>query len=102
MEETLEFPVLLRLIDEQSIAFHAIEGRSWRLSLTADGARTSRLPKPGAMPAAPADQSMNFASARGTAAELVLAFYDRIPVGTLQLEGDRRLFDLLHNWDPEE
>lgn len=42
------------------------------------------------------------ASARGTASELVLAFYDRIPVDSLKLDGDRRLFDLLVAWDPDE
>ncbi|MEV0414985.1 hypothetical protein AB0I68_30350 [Streptomyces sp. NPDC050448] len=42
------------------------------------------------------------ASARGTAAELVLAMYGRIPVDALELDGDRRLFDLLVAWDPEE
>jgi hypothetical protein len=45
---------------------------------------------------------MAYASARGTAAELVLVFYDRIPVSSLQLDGDLRLFDLLRAWDPDE
>jgi MDMPI C-terminal domain len=40
-----------------------------------------------------------FASLRGTAAELVLAMYDRIPIDSLQLDGDRRLFDLLRAWE---
>ncbi|WP_328665709.1 maleylpyruvate isomerase N-terminal domain-containing protein [Streptomyces sp. NBC_00322] len=31
-----------------AVDFHATEGRSWRLSLSADGARTTRLPTPGA------------------------------------------------------
>jgi len=39
--------------------------------------------------------------ARGTAAELVLVCYDRIPIDSLQLEGDLRLFDLLREWDPD-
>ncbi|HEY6309348.1 MAG TPA: maleylpyruvate isomerase family mycothiol-dependent enzyme [Streptosporangiaceae bacterium] len=87
-----------------AVDFHAAEGRSWRLTLSADGARTTRLPAPGAMPAAGAGEGTDvaFASARGTAAELVLVFYDRIPIGSLQLDGDRRLFDLLREWDPEE
>ncbi|MEU6575496.1 maleylpyruvate isomerase family mycothiol-dependent enzyme [Streptomyces sp. NPDC046805] len=93
-----------------AVDFHAIEGRSWRLSLSADGARASRLPAPGTMPATatatataagegpgPAD-----ASARGTASELVLVLYGRIPVDSLKVDGDRRLFDLLQAWEPEE
>jgi len=76
-----------------AIDFHATEGRSWRLLLSADGARTSRLP------AAGEDADVAFASARGTAAELVLAFYDRIPLDSLRLDGDRRLFDLLRGWE---
>jgi uncharacterized protein (TIGR03083 family) len=79
-----------------AVDFHATEGRSWRLTLSADGARTTRLPAPGAGP------NVADASARGTAAELVLVFYDRIPIDSLQLDGDLRLFDLLRQWDPEE
>lgn len=83
-----------------AVDFHAAEGRSWRLRLSADGARTTRLPAPGPTPAAAAGGGTDvaFASARGTAAELVLVFYDRIPIGSLQLDGDRRLFDLLRAW----
>ena len=85
-----------------AIDFHATEGRSWRLRLSADGARTTRLPAPGPTLSAAgggAGTDVAFASARGTAAELVLAFYDRIPVDSLQLDGDRRLFDLLRAWE---
>lgn len=42
------------------------------------------------------------ASARGTASELVLTLYGRIPVDCLELDGDRRLFDQLIAWDPDE
>jgi uncharacterized protein (TIGR03083 family) len=85
------------------VDFHATEGRSWRLTLSADGARSTRLPTPGIMPAVAAGQGSDvaFASARGTAAELVLVFYDRIPIDSLHLDGDLRLFDLLRQWDPE-
>ncbi|WP_300609000.1 maleylpyruvate isomerase family mycothiol-dependent enzyme [Trebonia sp.] len=85
--------------EDAALDFHAAEGRSWRLTLSADGARTARLPAPGTMPAA--DLDVAYASARGTAAELVLAFYDRIPLDSLQLDGDLRLFDLLRDWDQE-
>ena len=83
-----------------AVDFHATEGRSWRLRLSADGARATRLPAPGPTPAAAAGEGADvaFASARGTAAELVLVFYDRIPIDSLRLDGDRRLFDLLRAW----
>ncbi len=84
-----------------AVDFHAAEGRSWRLTLSADGARAARLPAPGPVPAAESPNA-GFASARGTAAELVLVFYDRIPIDSLQLEGDLRLFDQLREWDPDE
>lgn len=87
-----------------AIDFHASEGRSWRLSLSADGARTARLPGPGTKPAAAAGQApaaSAAASARGTAGELVLVLHDRIPVDSLELEGDRRLFEQLSAWDPD-
>ncbi|KOU39429.1 hypothetical protein [Streptomyces sp. WM6378] len=80
------------------------EGRSWRLWLSADGARTARLPEPGTAADDDDDDDPNAAdaSARGTADELVLAMYGRIPVDSVKLDGDRRLFDLLVAWDPED
>ncbi|GAA1322158.1 hypothetical protein GCM10009647_055930 [Streptomyces sanglieri] len=41
------------------------------------------------------------ASARGTAGDLVLAMYGRIPVDSLKPDGDRRLFDQLLARDPD-
>ncbi|MEU9155597.1 maleylpyruvate isomerase N-terminal domain-containing protein [Streptomyces sp. NPDC048417] len=76
-----------------AVDYHATEGRSWRLSLSADGARTARLPGTGTMPEADA-------SLRGTAGELVLALYGRVPVDSLKLDGERRIFDQLLAWDP--
>ncbi|WP_405631611.1 hypothetical protein [Streptomyces sp. NBC_01174] len=52
---------------------------------------------PGTTPATTAG-----ASAQGTAGELVLALYGRIPVDSLKLDGDRRLFDQLIAWEPEQ
>jgi uncharacterized protein (TIGR03083 family) len=75
-----------------AVDYHATEGRSWRLSLSADGARAARLSTPGTA----ADASL-----RGTASDLVLALYGRIPVDSLELAGDRRIFDLLLAWDPD-
>lgn len=90
--------------EPSAVDYHATEGRSWRLWLVPDGARTTRLPTPGTMPATAAGEDPDAANAslRGTASELVLALYGRIPVDSLQLDGDRRLFDLLLAWDPDE
>jgi uncharacterized protein (TIGR03083 family) len=86
------------------VDYHATEGRSWRLWLSADGARTARHPEPGTMPATAAgeDPDVVDASLRGTAGELVLALYGRIPVDFLKVDGDQRIFDQLLAWDPDE
>jgi uncharacterized protein (TIGR03083 family) len=76
--------------------YHATEGRSWRQRLSADGARAARLPA-----AAGEDPAAADAAARGTANELVLALYGRIPLDSLKLDGNRHLFDQLVAWDPE-
>ncbi|WP_443071510.1 hypothetical protein [Streptomyces sp. NBC_01465] len=39
-------------------------------------------------------------SLTGTAGELVLALYGRIPPGSLKGEGDRTVLDRLVEWDP--
>src|SRR3954449_6448912 len=74
------------------VDYHAAEGRSWRTWLSDDGVRAARLPTPSTA----AD-----ASARGTANELVLALYGRVPMDTPELDGNRKLFDQLMDWDPE-
>jgi uncharacterized protein (TIGR03083 family) len=78
-----------------AVDYHATEGRSWRNWLSDDGARAARLPTPGE------DPDTADASARGTANELVLALYGRIPLDSLKLDGNRLLFDQLVAWDPE-
>ena len=82
------------------VDYHVTEGRSWRNWVSADGARVARIPAPGTLPAT-ADPETADASAQGTADELVLAFYGRIPLDSLKLDGNRRLFDQLADWDPE-
>jgi hypothetical protein len=74
--------------------FHAAEGGSWRLSLSADGASSTRIS---------ADESPDAAdaSARGTAGDTVLVFYDRLPLDALQYDGEAHLFELLRDWDPD-
>ncbi|MET9921729.1 maleylpyruvate isomerase family mycothiol-dependent enzyme [Streptomyces sp. NPDC006435] len=83
-----------------TIDFRATEGRSWRLSLSADGAHSIRLATPGT--AADEGPDTAGASARGAAGELVLFIYGRIPADSVELDGDRQLFDLLRAWEPEE
>ncbi|GIF21636.1 uncharacterized protein (TIGR03083 family) [Actinoplanes tereljensis] len=73
------------------VDYHATEGRSWRLWLAADGVRVA------SPDAGPADASL-----RGTASDLVLALYLRIPVDSLEVSGDGQIFDQLIDWDPEE
>ncbi|GAA3275990.1 maleylpyruvate isomerase family mycothiol-dependent enzyme [Dactylosporangium vinaceum] len=74
-----------------ALDYRAAEGRSWRLGLAADGVTLARDP------AGPAD-----ATARGSASDLVLALYCRIPMDALVLEGDGGQFDRLIAWDPDE
>lgn len=78
------------------VDYYATEGRSWRLRLSRDGAWAARLGAPAA------SEDTVDASARGTASDLVLFFYGRIPPDSpkLKLDGDRRIFDQLIAWDP--
>ncbi|GAA3191384.1 maleylpyruvate isomerase family mycothiol-dependent enzyme [Nonomuraea roseoviolacea] len=80
--------------------FHAAEGRSWRLTVDGDGARSTRVPAPTA--ASGEDPDAAGASVHGTASELVLYLYDRIQAGSLHVDGDAGLLDLLRAWEPEE
>ena len=75
-----------------TVDYHATEGRSWRVDLSAAGARVTDLPEPAGVAAS--------ASATGTASDLVLWFYGRIPADTLKLDGDPQIFDQLIAWDP--
>ncbi|MET0842906.1 MAG: maleylpyruvate isomerase N-terminal domain-containing protein [Leifsonia flava] len=81
--------------DPAIVDYHATEGRSWRLRLSRDGAQVARL-----APASDEGPVTADASARGTASDLVLFFYDRIPLDSLEFDGDRRIFDQLADWDP--
>lgn len=94
--------------DPAVVDYHATEGRSWRLWLSGDGARFARLPEPVSTGSTAAGEDRvpagdaAYASARGTAAELVMAFYGRSPMEALEVDGDRRVFDQLIAWEPEE
>ncbi|WFE65143.1 maleylpyruvate isomerase family mycothiol-dependent enzyme [Micromonospora sp. WMMD714] len=78
------------------IDYHAVEGRSWRIWFSPDGARTARLPDPVAAEV----PAVTWASARGTAHELVMFCYGRITMDSLRIEGDRRVFEQLIAWEP--
>ena len=73
--------------------YHVTEGRSWRLWFSADGARVARL-DPGAA-GEPAGLT-----GTGTASDLVLTMYARLPLDVLKLDGDRRILDQLVEWEP--
>ena len=96
------------------IDYHAAEGRSWRIRLSADGARTALLPAGEGSDAASeaaseaaSDAASEAASeaadvtAWGTAHELVMFCYGRILMDSLRIEGDRQIFDQLIAWEPE-
>lgn len=98
-----------------AVDYHATEGRAWRLSLSADGVSLTRLrdqakgagaavrgTATGAGAAGRGTATGAGAAVWGTAAELVLALYGRVSVDSLKVEGDRRVFDLLLAWDPDE
>ncbi|MFE9746710.1 maleylpyruvate isomerase family mycothiol-dependent enzyme [Saccharothrix saharensis] len=74
-----------------TVEYYLTEGSSWRVWLSADGARVARLATPDHAPDA---------SARASARDLVLAFYGRVPLDALELDGDRRVFDRLVAWEP--
>jgi len=79
------------------VDYHATEGRSWRLRLSRDGAQAARLtPAPGE------DARAADASARASASDLVLFFYDRTSLDSVNAAGDRRIFAQLAAWDPSE
>lgn len=94
---TVPWPFEAAILD-----YHAIEGRSWRVWLSADGVRTVRLPAPGTSSADPELSVPATATATATASDLVLAFYDRVSVDTFKVDGDRRVIERLDVWDPSE
>ncbi|CAN7221612.1 maleylpyruvate isomerase N-terminal domain-containing protein [Terrabacter sp. LjRoot27] len=84
------------------VDYEATEGRSWRLRVSADGARTARRPETGGPGAADEARETVDARVTGTASEIVLAaFYGRRPLETVTIEGDRRVIDRLIAWEPE-
>lgn len=86
-----------------AIDYHATDGGSWRISLSHEGTAATRLPAHGteATMSAAEDPAVPDAALRGTANDLQLAFYARVPLDSLELTGDRRVFDQLLAWDPD-
>lgn len=69
------------------VAFHALEGPSWMLELSALGAAEG--------PAAGGDPVTRI---RATASDLVLALYGRIPLADVRVDGDLRVAEQLRDW----
>lgn len=82
-----------------SVDYEVTEGRSWRQSLSTDGARTAPILEPGILASKTTDDAA--ASLRGSASDVVLFMYGRIPASALQGKGDGRIFDQLLAWDPD-
>jgi uncharacterized protein (TIGR03083 family) len=76
--------------------FHATEGRSWRVALSADGVRVSDPAEPGS-----AAEALPAVSIEGPADQIVLLFYGRIPLDDLAVSGDRAVFEQFSEWDPD-
>ncbi|MEV6603627.1 maleylpyruvate isomerase N-terminal domain-containing protein [Kutzneria sp. NPDC051319] len=74
--------------DAADIDYHVTDGPSWRVKLSSAGARVTTADKP-------AD-----AAATATASDLVLAFYGRVSMDALKLDGDPTIFDQLIAWEP--
>jgi uncharacterized protein (TIGR03083 family) len=75
------------------VDYHATEGRSWRLRVSDGHTRVTRLPY-GAT--AGEDREPADVAAWGTAHELVMFFYGRIPTESLHTEGNQGILDQLH------
>lgn len=72
--------------------YHAAEAGSWRQTVDAAGSRFTRLT------AAEAAESKPTAAIYGTASEMALLMYMRIPAGSLRIEGDADLLQQLQDW----
>ncbi|MFC9793011.1 maleylpyruvate isomerase family mycothiol-dependent enzyme [Streptomyces sp. NPDC127584] len=72
--------------------YHAAEAGSWRQTVDAAGSRFTRLG------AAEAAESGPTAAIHGTASEMALLMYMRVPAGSLRMEGDADLLRQLQEW----
>lgn len=69
------------------IVFSCIEGPSWTLDLTPDGAGVD-----------PAPSGEPVARVHGSASDILLALFGRIPLDTLRVEGDPAVVEQLRAW----
>ncbi|MEW1685001.1 maleylpyruvate isomerase family mycothiol-dependent enzyme [Streptomyces sp. NPDC093594] len=81
-----------------TFGFRTAEGPCWRLTVDGNGARSVRL---GATDTA-GDPDEAGVCVTGTASDLVLYLYDRIPADSQRLDGHAELLDLLRAWEPED
>jgi uncharacterized protein (TIGR03083 family) len=75
------------------VDYHATEGRSWRLWVSDGRTRAAQLPHGTTADEAPEPADV---TAWGTAHELVMFFYGRIPTQSLRTDGDPAILDQLH------
>ncbi|MFJ8038998.1 maleylpyruvate isomerase family mycothiol-dependent enzyme [Kitasatospora sp. NPDC096147] len=73
--------------------YHATGAGSWRQTLDAAGSRFTRLSATEPAPDEPT------AAVHGTASEIALLMYMRIPADSLRVEGDAGLIQRLQEWD---
>jgi uncharacterized protein (TIGR03083 family) len=77
-----------------TLDYVSTEGPAWRLALSADGASFVPLPDGGAA------EDAATTTARGSASQIVLSMYGRIPVRALEIDGDPLVLDRLVDWVP--
>ncbi|MCA2212253.1 maleylpyruvate isomerase family mycothiol-dependent enzyme [Jidongwangia harbinensis] len=73
------------------VAFRAVEGPAWTVDLTPDGAKLS-----------PAAGGAAVTTLHGSASDLVLALYKRIPLSRLRIDGDAEVARQLRDWTETE
>ncbi|GLY29593.1 maleylpyruvate isomerase N-terminal domain-containing protein [Kineosporia sp. NBRC 101731] len=73
-----------------TIDYEATEGGSWRQHLSAEGSRITRND---------GTESTAGVRIRGTASDLVLFLFGRIPIESLAIDGDRKIVDQVTTWD---
>ncbi len=78
------------------VDYHATEGRSWRLTLSAAGAHTTRLDDKDTHAEGEAG-----VAATASASDLELFVYGRLPLESVKVDGDHRHFERLIEWDPQ-
>lgn len=76
------------------IEYQVPEVGAWHVSLSATGTRVTRLTE------AETGQGSADVVGRGVPSDFVLVFYGRLPLETLQVEGDFTVLEQIRDWDP--